>query len=363
MFRWMTIYAVKPGCRIAVFVLAFLKTRRTPWAKPMATHLGINPARVDFVTLRLFCAVANTGSITKGAERSHLALSAASRRLSDFEATTGLTLLERTPQGVALTSAGYVALQHAIRLVQGFEQFSSELTEHSRGSRGHVRLWANMSALTEFLPESLVSFLETYPQIRVEIEEQLSVDIAHAVVDGLADVGVLVEGTPSHGLETTPFGVDELVVACSTAHPLAALTRVSFKQCLQHDFVGLNRGSSLLALVSRAAEWEGKALRVRVQVRSFDAMCQMISANLGIGVLPRAASFPMLAEGALKVLCLDEPWAQRRLVVATKAGTPLTPAAALLAEHLKRSSPCSSLIGNGRKSPSQSGAPKGHAAS
>ena len=81
----------------------------------------INPARVDFVTLRLFCAVAQSGSITKGAEACHLALSAASRRLSDFEAATGSKLLERSSQGIALTPAGHVAMQHAMRLFQGFE--------------------------------------------------------------------------------------------------------------------------------------------------------------------------------------------------------------------------------------------------
>jgi DNA-binding transcriptional LysR family regulator len=302
----------------------------------MTTSLSINPARVDFVTLRLFSAVATAGSITKGAEQCHLALSAASRRLSDFESATGSTLLERTSQGVVLTSAGHVAFQHAMRLVQGFEQFSSELKEHSRGSRGHVRLWANMSALTEFLPAALAGFLESYPDIRVELEEQLSGDIVHAIVDGLADIGVFAEGTPTHGLEVAPFQIDELVVVCSDHHPLAALRRVTFKECLAHDFVGLNRGSSLLELISRAADREGKALRVRVQVRSFDAMCQMISANLGIGVLPRAACAPMLGKRGLKALSLDELWARRRLVVATKAKTPLTPSATLLVEHLQR---------------------------
>ena len=133
-----------------------------------------------------------------------------------------------------------------------------------------------------------------------------------------------------------PFQIDELVVVCSIRHPLARLRRVTFKECLAHDFVGLNRGSSLLELVSRAAEREGMALRLRVQVRSFDAMCQMISANLGIGVLPRAACAPLLGNRGLKALRLDEPWTRRRLVVATKAKTPLTPSATLLVEHLQR---------------------------
>ena len=298
----------------------------------------INPARVDFVTLRLFCAVVNAGSITKGAERCHLALSAASRRLSDFEEATGSTLLERTAQGVVLTSAGHVAMQHAMRLFQGFEQFSSELKEHARGSRGHVRLWANMSALTEFLPASLAAFLKAAPDIRVEVEEQLSGDIVRALLDGLADVGVFAGDTPAHGLDVRPFRTDELVVACASEHPLGRHDEVTFRECLEHDFVGLNRSSSLLELIARRAEHEGLPLRLRVQVRSYGAMCEMIAAGLGLGVLPRVALDLMLDPRRFKALRLAEPWAERKLVVATKAGTPVAPATALLLEHLQAGS-------------------------
>ena len=155
----------------------------------------INPAR-GLRTLRLFCAVAQSGSITQGARHCHLALSAASRRLSDFEAAAGAQLLERSARGVVLTAAGRLALQHAARLFQGFELFSNELSEHASGARGHVRLWANMSALVQFLPATLADFMARSPGTRVEVEEQLSGDIARAVQDGLADLGICAAGVP-----------------------------------------------------------------------------------------------------------------------------------------------------------------------
>ncbi|VTU34141.1 LysR family transcriptional regulator [Variovorax sp. PBL-E5] len=295
----------------------------------------INPARVDFVTLRLFCAVARSGSITKGAQACHLALSAASRRLSDFEAATGSRLLERSAQGIALTPAGHVAMQHAMRLFQGFEHFSSELKDYASGVRGHVRLWANMSALTEFLPAALATFLALHPDIRVEVEEQLSGDTVRALVDGLADVGVFAENTPAYGLDVVPFQTDELVVLCAKGHPLARSRRVDFKSCLAHEFVGLNRSSSLLELTSRAAEQAGIAMRLRVQVRSFDAMCHMIAAGLGIGVVPLAACEAQVKALGLRVVRLRDAWATRRLLMATKTGEALSPAAALLVQHLR----------------------------
>lgn len=294
----------------------------------------INPARVDFVTLQLFCAVARTGSITKGAEACHLALSAASRRLSDFEAATGSRLLERSSQGVALTPAGHVALQHALRLFHGFERFGSELRDYSRGVRGHVRLWSNMSALTEFLPTSLASFLQGHPDIRIEVEEQLSGDIVRALIDGLADLGVFADDTPVFGLEVEPFQTDHLVVVCAASHPLAGYAEIDFETCLAHDFVGLNRGSSLLELTSRAAERAGLPLRLCIQVRSFDAMCKMIAANLGIGVLPLEACQAQIGAMGLTAIHLVDAWARRRLLLGTVKGRPLSAAAALLRTHL-----------------------------
>ncbi|HEU0204813.1 MAG TPA: LysR substrate-binding domain-containing protein [Burkholderiaceae bacterium] len=295
----------------------------------------INPARIDFVSLRLFCAVAQSGSITKGAQRCHLALSAASRRLADLESAAGTPLLERSAQGATLTPAGHVAMQHAMRLFQGFEQFSRELKDYSRGAKGHVRLWANMSALTEFLPSALATFLDRHPDIRIEVEEQLSGDIVRALVEGLADIGVFAENTPTHGLEVTPFQTDELVVLCARKHPLARLRRVNFSACLKHDFVGLNRGSSLLELTSRAAEEAGVAIRLRVQVRSFDAMCHMIAANLGIGVVPLAACRAQVSNLGLKVVRLNDEWSIRGLLLARRSGTELSAAAGLLLEHLR----------------------------
>ena len=294
----------------------------------------LNPARVDFVTLKLFCSIVQSGSITKGANECNLALSAASRRISEFEETLGVALLDRSVKGVTLTHAGHAVMQHALRLFQGFEQLSNELSEYSKGVKGHVRLWANMSALTEFLPAALASFLKDNPEIQVEVEEQLSGDIVRALMDGIADIGVFAEGPITTGLETQIMGSDQLVIACSKVHDLSKRKNITFDECLEYDFVGLNRGSSLLELTSRIAEKLGKQMRLRIQVRSYDAMCQMIAVNLGIGVLPLQACVAQIKALNLKVIHLEDPWAKRNLLVAIKANAHQSPATALLSQHL-----------------------------
>jgi len=299
----------------------------------------LNPARVDFVTLKLFCSIVQSGSITKGASACNLALSAASRRISEFEETVGIPLLERSVRGVSLTPAGHAVMQHALRLFQGFEQLSNELGEYSKGVKGHVRLWANMSALTEFLPASLASFLKIHPEIQVEVEEQLSGDIVRALMDGIADIGVFAEGPATSGLDTQIIGRDQLVIVCSKGHQLGKRKHISFEECLEYDFVGLNRGSSLLELTSRSAEKLGKHMKLRIQVRSYDAMCQMIAVNLGIGVLPLQACAAQIKALDLKTIQLEDSWAHRNLLLAMKAKINQLPAATLLSQHLLMSTP------------------------
>ena len=294
----------------------------------------INPARVDFVTLKLFCAIAQSGSITKGANECSLALSAASRRMSELEDTVGLMLLDRSAKGVTLTQAGHAVMQHALRLFQGFEQFSNELAEYTKGIKGHVRLWANMSSLTEFLPSALASFLKQHPEIQVEVEEQLSGDIVKALLDGIADIGVLADGAPTAGLHTSIIGHDELVIVCSKSHLIRNKKRIAFEECLSYDFVGLNRGSSLLELTSRQAEKLGKQMQLRIQVRSYDAMCQMIAVNLGIGVLPLQACAPQIKAMGLQAIPLEDTWAKRNLLLAMKIDGYQSPACTLLRDHL-----------------------------
>jgi DNA-binding transcriptional LysR family regulator len=211
---------------------------------------------------------------------------------------------------------------------------SNELVEYSKGIKGHVRLWANMSALTEFLPSALASFLKTHPEIQVEVEEQLSGDIVRALMDGISDIGVFAEGPVTSGLDTQIISSDQLVVACSKEHPLSKRRSISFEECLQYDFVGLNRGSSLLELTSRSAEKLGKQMRLRIQVRSYDAMCQMIAVNLGIGVLPYQACAAQIEAMKLKVVQLNDSWAKRNLLLAMKSNANQLPAATLLSQHL-----------------------------
>src|SRR5215831_6799996 len=149
--------------------------------------------RFDFKDLELFVAAAEAGSIARAADRCHTVASAVSKRLSDLEESFGTALLIRGARGVELTSAGHAFLTRARKLLAQATQLDEEIEKHSAGLRGQVRVFANMSAIVEFLPELLASFLKEHPDIHVHLEQHVSEHIAVAVRENIADFGIVGE--------------------------------------------------------------------------------------------------------------------------------------------------------------------------
>lgn len=296
----------------------------------------MNLHRLDLVSLQLFVHVARAGSISGGAQRAHLAVGAASKRITDLEDALGSTLFERHSRGVAPTPAGQALLAHALKLLSDIDHLAADLSDHARGISGVVRMWANTAAITQFLPASIAAFLRENPGIRIGLEEGNSADVLLAVLDGRADVGICAEGVPTLGLQTRPFRRDRLVLVVPSDHALAARRSADFVDAADFDFVGLSAGTSIAARQELAAQALGRRLRVRIHVRSFDAMCRMVAAGLGIAVLPDLAVRPHLKSMGLRRIALRDDWADRSLLLAARDFAALARPARLLIDHLRQ---------------------------
>lgn len=293
----------------------------------------MNLSRIDLVSLRLFVAIASTGSISKGAARSHLALAAASKRIAELEDTAQARLFYRHPKGVELTPAGHAMLHHAQALLVGLERMAGDLADFAGGVRGHVRIWANTSAITQFLPEQLADFCTAHPHIKIDLEEQMSGDTIRALLEGRADLGIFAGNVRADGLETRTYQSDHLSLITPKDHALAKRKRIKLADTLAYDFVGLDRTASISALLSEMNAAE-VPMKIRVQVKSFDAICRMVAAGLGIGVLPAAAAAPHLRSMGLTSVPLADAWARRELLLGARSLAALSAPARALFEAL-----------------------------
>ncbi|HLS80191.1 MAG TPA: LysR family transcriptional regulator [Steroidobacter sp.] len=291
--------------------------------------------RFDLRDLELFVAVADAGSIARAAERSHTVASAVSKRISDLEAGFGAALLVRGAKGVELTAAGHALLKRARVLLHQAAQLDEEMRRHACGVQGYVRVFANISAIVEFLPGALASFAAQHPDVHVHLEEHVSSDTAAAVANNSADFGIVSELPVIDGLSTTPFRKDDLVLVMQPGHPLASRDPIPFAETAGQPLIGLHANSSLHRLMTRAAADANVALNWRMHMTSFDAVCAMVAAGLGVAVVPRAATTPYIRSLNLASISLSDAWARRQLFLCTRAGAPLHSAAHSLFEHLR----------------------------
>ena len=280
--------------------------------------------RFDLTTLDLFLAVADEGSIAAAAERRHIAPSAVSRRLQELESGMDAPLLHRHARGVVLTPAGEALARHARSVFGLLGRMREEMGEYAHGVRGHVRIAANTSSLAEFLPEELAVFMARWPGIRVEMQELLSPEIARAVRDGLADVGIMAASVMAEGLESLPYREDELQVVVGRAHPLAGRDGLCFAETLDFPQVGLARQSSIQRVLAAEAGRAGREIDLRVQVNSFDVLRRLVQVGIGLAVLPEACIRPFADSMGLRGIPLTDSWARRalKLVVRDRAGLP-----------------------------------------
>src|SRR5271156_423508 len=293
--------------------------------------------RFDLADLRLFLNVVEAGSITHGAERGHLAIAAASTRIRNMEAALGVPLLHRERQGAKPTEAGRTLVQHARIMLQQAERMHDDLGQYADGIRGQVRLLSNTNALTEFLPEPLSAFLAAHPQINIDLEERLSDEIVAAIADGTADIGIVAGTVETAGLEILPFRTDRFVLVVAQNSPLASVERRGFAEVLDYDFVGLDRTSALQRFLSEKAERIGRRLKLRVQLRGFDAVCRLVECNVGIGVVPATTAERHAKTMSIRRIELTDQWAVRNLTICIRREADLPIYARELVRHLAAS--------------------------
>ncbi|MFG1402412.1 LysR family transcriptional regulator [Xanthobacter sediminis] len=289
--------------------------------------------RFDLTDLRLFLAVVEAGSITHGAAEAGLSLPAASERLREMEATGEVVLLTRGRRGVAPTAAGEALAHHARAVLHQMACLRGELGEYARGLRATIRLLANTAAVTELLPERLAPWMAAHPQADVELKERQSGEIARSIAAGHAEIGILSDAVEPHGLDLRPFAVDRLVVVAARAHPLAGQARLGFTDLLEQPFVGLSDGALQEHLEMQAARL-GHRLKMRVKVRTFEGICRMAGAGVGIGIVPESAARRCRRAAQVAPVRLDDPWATRRLSVCVRHEGELAAPARSLFLHL-----------------------------
>ena len=282
--------------------------------------------------------VVQAGSITHGAERSNRAVASISSRIAQMEQEMGVPLLIRLRGGVVPTEAGKKLLTHSFRLLNEVQRMNDDLAEYGSRGKSFIKLFSNTVGLYEFLQAPIAQFLGSNPGTTLTVEELMNDQIAQAVLEGRADVGVVAEPVDTRALETIAFALDRYVIIAPPSWHRIHADRGRFEEFLDEDLVGPGRGSWMHTVLQERAAEHGKPLRNSVQLRSFSMACELVASGVGIGIVPASTAQRMRRHLEFRIIELDDPWAELPLKLCMRRRTELGEGPALLVDFLVRHS-------------------------
>lgn len=264
----------------------------------------------DAIDLKLFLAVAQAQSVSRGASNVHLAPSSASTRLAVLEKQLGVRLFERKSRGVELTAAGALFQRYARTVVLETEHLETQLVPYRSEAQNALRVASNLNASSSSFPNDLGHFMLKHPEVVVNVTHfHRNWELLNTVALGEADLGVTGYAGSHPELHFHAYRSERLAVMASAAHPLALRSSVRFEECLAHEFVGIGPQSALMDLLNQEARALGSAINIKAMVGNCATVLGIVASGAAVTVLP--ASLPI--QPGIRMIPLEDEWSLRRL--------------------------------------------------
>jgi len=285
--------------------------------------------RLDTLGLEAFVAIAEQGRFGKAARQLHITQTALTRRLQNFEELLGVKLVERTTRSVALTRLGHAFLPRARRLLSDLTGALVEIRETGRAQRGDVSIACVPTVGVQYLPRIIQAYSARHPGNRIEILDHASAGVADAVLRRQAEFGIHIGGAHHPELVSVPLLEDRFVLICRDDHALAARRKLGWKQLEAHPLIFVGTESGNRPLLDAALAARAPRLRPQYEVQRSSTAVGLVAAGVAAAVVPSLA----LQSGAhpnIRVVPLTDPVIARRLVLVSRKGAHLSPAAQAL---------------------------------
>jgi len=290
----------------------------------------------DLSDLRLLLNIAEEGSLSHGAEASHMAPSSASLRIKSLEEEFGCALLTRQSRGVALTAAGERLLLHARKVLEQTALLESDLRQYDGNCAGKISLYANSNAIWAFLPDDLAGFLSNNPLIHINLEEHTSDDVVAAIATGRADVGIAAWQKDVDGVTFFRYRQDRKVLIVARKHGFARRKHISFGESLGESFIVFSQSGAMQSYLSAQAAALGSRIDTRIEAQSLSGLLRLVESGAGIGVVSQTVLGKLIPASVVRIP-LTDAWAARDLRICVRRRHNWLPESTVLrlVEHLR----------------------------
>jgi len=256
--------------------------------------------------LAVFHAVAETGNLSRAAERLYITQPAASRQIRALEESLGLTLLHREPRGVRLTDAGQTLAAYAARIFALSDRARTRMAEIRNLESGRLSLGASTTIGNYLLPPVLGRFRRLHPGVEIRLEIGNTDAIQHLLLEDRVDLGFTEGFVEEEELEAHAFMHDELAIIAPPGHPLAREAGAELAELSRYQWVMREPGSGTQAVLDHIMQSHGLEPAATFRLGNTEAVKCAVRAGAGIACISYLTVANEIRAGTLvRIPCID----------------------------------------------------------
>jgi DNA-binding transcriptional LysR family regulator len=288
-------------------------------------------------TLKTFCDVVETGSVSRAARLNLVTQSAVSQQLRALERRYGRTLLDRAPRiGARPTEAGRLLYGEVKAVLERLAAVEQRLREGSQVIAGSVGVATVYSVGLHSLPPVMKASLRAYPRVRVRLEYRRTDQVYAACLDGEVDLGIVALPSRRPALEVVPLRKEEMVIVLPPDHSLARRRGLTVSALDGQPFIAFDRDIPTRRLVDRVLRQRGAAVAVAMELDNIETIKRSVEAGLGLSILPAPALASEVRARTLVVRHPADGKIERAVAVIHRRARELSPQARAFLDLVKK---------------------------
>jgi LysR family transcriptional regulator, hydrogen peroxide-inducible genes activator len=288
---------------------------------------------MELQQLRYFCAIADTGSFSRAAQKTHVSQPSLSQQIRKLEDELGTRLFDRLGRTVELTELGRAFLPRARAVLRDLEAARTDVMERKTSISGPISVGVIPTIAPYFLPPILATFSRKYPEVRVTVAEEITPVLLERLRAGTMDLAVVALPLQAriHEFQSFPLMAEKLYAVLPKQHALAKRRAVSLDELQDDPFLLLRDGHCFRETAVAACKRARLNPKIIFESGQFSSILSMVSAGLGVSIVPAMA---LEKRPGCQYVPLADDRAARTIGVITLTGRSLTRANEAFRIHL-----------------------------
>ena len=282
--------------------------------------------------LRYFCAVADTASFSRAAEKCHVSQPSLSQQIQKLESELGGRLFDRLGRSVRLTDLGEAFLPRARSVLHELSSAKDELTERLQSEAGPVVIGAIPTIAPYWLASRLATFSRKFPKVHLTIAEEITPVLLERLRAGSVDLAVLALPIRGHEFDSYPLFTERLFAALPKTHKLARRPALQLADLRRDPFLFLRDGHCFRETAVAACDRARLRPHVVFESGHLSSLLAMVGAGMGVSLVPEMA---VDKSRPCRFVRIADPQAERTIAAVVLRGRTLNRGSRALLAHLR----------------------------